>query len=79
MLQIYLKSLAHIDQLKQRSSFQIMRPAKETTKSFSEIVNSKFTTAKGSFGGNAPVLGKPTEKNEDLKLRHAFILALPEF
>lgn len=57
MLQIYLKSLAHLDQIKQRNTFKIIRPEKETTKSFSELVSSKFTTSvKGSFGGNAPVL-----------------------
>ncbi len=52
-----------------------MRPAKETTKSFSELVGAKFNT-KSNTAGN---LGKQTEKSDDLKLRHAFILSLPEF
>jgi len=80
MLQIYLKSLSHLDQVKAKTSFKIIRPEKETTKSFSELVSSKFTAnVKGSFGGNAPVLAKSTEKSDDLKIRQAFILQLPEF
>jgi hypothetical protein len=56
----------------------MMRPAKETTKSFSELVGAKFNT-KSNTAGNAPVLAKQKEKSDDLKLRHAFILSLPEF
>lgn len=66
MLQIYLKSLSHLDSVKQKNAITIMRPTKETTKSFSELVGAKFNTnAKSSTAGNAPVLAKQTEKGDD--------------
>jgi hypothetical protein len=41
-----------------------MRPAKETTKSFSELVGAKFnTSSKSNTAGNS--LGKQTEKSDD--------------
>ena len=67
MLQIYLKSLSHLDSVKQKTTITMMRPAKETTKSFSELVGAKFNT-KSNTAGNAPVLAKQTEKSDDLKL-----------
>lgn len=45
-----------------------MRPAKETTKSFSELVSAKFSTnVKGSTAGNASLQAKQTEKGDDQK------------
>lgn len=80
MLQIYLKSLSHLDSVKQKSAITIMRPNKETTKSFSELVGAKFSTnSKSNSAGSVQTLSNKTEKSEDLKIRHAFILTLPEF
>ena len=43
-----------------------MRPAKETTKSFSELVGAKFNTnSKSNTAGNAPTIAKHTEKSDD--------------
>jgi hypothetical protein len=53
--------------VKQKNAITIMRPAKETTKSFSELVGAKFATQKPNSKGNAPVLAKQTEKSDDLK------------